>query len=189
MKRVCVYCGSREGARPDYRESARRVGRLLAGRGIGLVYGGMRAGLMGEVADAVLDGGGEVTGIIPEILAERGLGHPRITDLRIVASMTARKGMMAELADAFVVLPGGVGTMEEFFEIWSWATLGLHGKPCGLLNVEGYYARLIDFLDAAVAEGFLKEKNRALVLVDDSPERLLDRLAAFKARPIEEPSP
>ncbi|MDP3940398.1 MAG: TIGR00730 family Rossman fold protein [Deltaproteobacteria bacterium] len=179
MKRVCVYCGSREGARPAYSAMARRLGELLAGKGIGLVYGGMRAGLMGEVADAVLDGGGEVIGIIPEILAEQGLGHPRVRDLRTVSSMPARKGMMAELADAFIVLPGGVGTWEEFFEIWSWATLGLHDKPCGILNVEGYYDRLIEFLDQAVAEEFLKEKNRAMVLVDDSPERLLDRLARF----------
>ncbi len=180
MKRLCVYCGSREGARPAYRAAARRIGELLAGKGIGLVYGGMRAGLMGEVADAALDGGGEVIGIIPQILAEQGLGHPRVHDLRIVSSMTARKGMMAELADAFVVLPGGVGTWEEFFEIWSWATLGLHEKPCGILNVESYYDRLVDFLDAAVEEGFLKEKNRALVLVDDAPERLLERLARFR---------
>ena len=180
MKRVCVYCGSRDGALPAYREAARHLGETLVRRRVSLIYGGMKAGLMGQIADTVLGGGGEVTGIIPRVLADRGEAHARLTELRVVDSMTERKAMMASMSYAFVVLPGGVGTLEEFFEIWSWATLGLHQKPCGILNVENYYGPLIGFLDDAVAQGFLKEKNRARVLVDESPERLLDRLARLR---------
>lgn len=180
MKRICVYCGSRNGARPAYRAAARQLGETFLARRISLVYGGMKGGLMGEIADTVLGGGGEVIGIIPRTLADRGEGHEYLTELWVVDSMTERKGMMASLSDAFVVLPGGVGTLEEFFEIWSWATLGLHRKPCGILNVESYYDRLIQFLDDAVAQGFLTAKHRARVIVEEEPERLLDRFAKSK---------
>jgi uncharacterized protein (TIGR00730 family) len=178
MKRVCVYCGSRPGALPGYIESARRLGAELARRGITLVYGGMEAGLMGTIADSVLEAGGEVIGIIPRSFVEKGLGHPGIPDLRVVDSMHARKALMADLSDAFVVLPGGVGTLEEFFEVWAWATLDLHRKPLGLLNIGGYYERLLGFIDHAVSQGFLNEKHRSGVLIEARPEAILDRLGA-----------
>jgi uncharacterized protein (TIGR00730 family) len=178
MKRVCVYCGSRPGALPRYVESARELGAALARRGITLVYGGMEAGLMGAIAGSVLEAGGEVIGVIPRSFVEKGLGHPGVPDLRVVDSMHARKALMADLAEAFIVLPGGVGTMEEFFEVWAWATLDLHRKPFGLLNIGGYYERLLEFLDHAVAQGFLKERHRSGVLIETRTEAILDRLEA-----------
>lgn len=180
MRRVCVFCGSNVGHQPVYAEAARAMGRLLARRGVGLVYGGGNVGLMGVIADAVLDLGGEVIGVIPHALAEREIAHPGLTVLHVVDSMHTRKAMMAELSDAFVALPGGVGTFEEFFEAVTWTQLGLHRKPCGLLNVNGFYAPLAAFIDSAVSEGFIKPVHRAAIVVDSEPERLLDALATIE---------
>ena len=178
MKRVCVYCGSSTGNQPVYREAAEAMGSILAARGIGLVYGGGNVGLMGLVADAVLAGGGEVIGVIPQSLADREIAHAGVTDLRIVDSMHTRKWMMADLSDAFIAMPGGFGTFEEFFEAVTWTQLGVHRKPCGLLNAGGFYSPLALFIDQAVTEGFIKPVHRATVIVDDDPARLLDGLAS-----------
>ena len=178
MKRVCVFCGSSVGNDSRYIETAEAMGRLLAGRGIGLVYGGGNVGLMGVIADAVLAAGGEVIGVIPQALADREVAHGGVTDLRVVDSMHTRKAMMAELSDAFIAMPGGVGTFEEFFEAVTWTQLGVHRKPCGLLNVAGFYTPLAAFIDHAVSEGFIKPAHRAIVVVDDDPERLLNTLAS-----------
>jgi uncharacterized protein (TIGR00730 family) len=183
MKRICVFCGSSAGKRPAYREQARRLGETLARRGMGLVYGGGSIGLMGIVADAVLAVAGEVVGVIPRRLARKEIAHAGLTRLHVVPSMHERKALMAELADGFVALPGGMGTLEEMAEILTWAQLGLHQKPCGLLDVEGYYAPLAAFLDHAVAEGFLRPDHRALLLVDRDPEALLDAMARWRAPP------
>lgn len=156
------------------------MGRILASRGIGLVYGGGNVGLMGVIADAVMAHGGNVIGVIPQPLADREIAHPNITELRVVDSMHTRKAMMAELADGFIAMPGGVGTFEEFFEVVTWTQLGLHRKPCGLLNVSGFYAPLAAFIDQAVSEGFIKPIHRAAIVVDDDPERLLNTLLSIK---------
>lgn len=179
--RIAVFCGSRHGTKPEYAEAARGFGRLLAERGIGLVYGGGSVGLMGEVADAVLAGGGEVIGAIPEFLSGREIAHAGLTRLHVVESMHARKALMAELADAFVALPGGIGTLEELTEIFTWAQLRLHAKPCGLLNVAGYYDGLLGFLGSMVAEQFLSTAHRQLLIDADVPHLLLDRLLAAHA--------
>src|SRR4249919_1896970 len=178
MKRICVFCGSSTGNRPVYREAAEIMGSLLAKRGIGLVYGGGHVGLMGVIADACLAGGGEVIGVIPQSLADREIAHGGLTDLRIVDSMHTRKAMMADLSDAFIAMPGGVGTFEEFFEAVTWTQLGLHRKACGLLNVDGFYSSLEGFIDRVVAEGFIKPLHRGVIVVDGDPTRLLDRLIA-----------
>ncbi len=180
MKRVCGYCGSSPGGRGSYLAAAQRLGHLLAGRRVGLVYGGASVGLMGAIADATLAAGGEVIGVIPRRLEEREIGHQGLTELRVVHSMHERKQTMADLADAFVALPGGMGTLEELTETVTWSMLGLHSKPVGLLDVEGYWQPLLAFFDHAVAEGFLRRDQRDLVLSDASPERLLDRLAAWR---------
>ena len=180
MKSICVFCGSSPGRRPEYRASARVLGAALATRGITLVYGGGRVGIMGVLADAVLAAGGRVTGVIPDHLWEREVGHTSLSELHIVHSMHQRKSMMAELADAFIALPGGIGTLEEFFEIWTWGQLGLHKKPLGVLNVADYYTPLIQLIEHTVTEGFLPEKHGALVLFDDDPERLLTRLSMHR---------
>ena len=179
MKRICVFCGSSMGNRPAYAEAAAALGRLLAGRGLGLVYGGGNVGLMGVMADAALAAGGEVIGVIPEALMKWEVGHLDLTQLHVVGSMHERKARMAELADAFIALPGGIGTMEELFEVWTWAQLGLHPKPLGFLDAEGYYNHLHAFLDHMAAEGFLRDRHRAMVAVDDDPARLLDAFAAY----------
>jgi uncharacterized protein (TIGR00730 family) len=181
MRRVCVFCGSSSGARPVYGEAAGRLGRLLAEQGIGLVYGGGNVGLMGIVADAALAAGGEVVGVIPEALMKWEVGHARLTELHVVASMHERKALMAELSDGFIALPGGIGTMEELFEIWTWGQLGLHAKPLGFLDVAGYYGHLHTFLDHMAAEGFLKPRHREMVAVEHSAEKLLERFAAYAA--------
>jgi uncharacterized protein (TIGR00730 family) len=178
LRRVCVFCGSSLGASPAYAEAARHFGQLLARRGLGLVYGGGNVGLMGILADAVLEEGGEVIGVIPHSLVTREVGHRGLTDLRVVDTMHERKALMADLADGFVALPGGIGTLDEWFEIWTWAQLGLHAKPCALLDVAGYYAPLLAFLDRMVEERFLRDTHRAFVLVDTDAETLLDRMAA-----------
>lgn len=183
VRRLCVFCGSSPGRDPAYVACARELGELLAQRGIGLVYGGARVGLMGTVADAVLEAGGEVTGVIPKALLEREIAHLGLTDLRTVDSMHARKALMADLSDGFVALPGGLGTLEEFFEITTWAQLGMHRKPCGLLNVRGFYDALIAFLDHAVLERFLRPENREMLLVETTPGAMLERVLAFEAPP------
>jgi uncharacterized protein (TIGR00730 family) len=185
MKRICVFCGSSPGALPVYGETAAHLGRLLADRGLGLVYGGGSVGLMGIVADAVIAAGGEVTGVIPCALVRREVGHDSLPDLRVVGTMHERKALMAELADGFIAMPGGIGTLDEWFEIWTWAQLGLHRKPCGLLDVAGYYRPLVSFLDHMVEQRFLRDSHRAMVLVDDDPERLLDRMAGFAPPDVE----
>ena len=179
MKRICVFCGSSSGARPVYVESARRLGRAMADRGIGLVFGGGKVGLMGTIADEVLAAGGEVIGIIPHGLRVREVAHERLTELRVVHSMHERKAMMAELSDGFVSMPGGMGTLEETCEVLTWAQLGIHDKPCGLLNVDGFYDTLLAFMDHTVAEGFLRPVYRALVIEARVPEEILDRMARF----------
>lgn len=175
---LCVYCGSRHGARTAYRDAARRLGRLVATRGWRLVYGGGRVGLMGEVADAALAAGGEVIGVIPDSLMKSEVGHAGLTELHVVATMHERKRLMAERADAFVALPGGVGTLEELTEVWSWVQLGLHDRPIALLDVEGYWDKLLRFVDHAVAEGFIDARRRDSLIVETDVEPLLDRVAA-----------
>lgn len=181
MKSVCVYCGSNPGRQPAYAEAARGLGAALVARGLGLVYGGASVGVMGVLADAVLALGGHVTGVIPEALVRREVAHPGLSRLVVTGSMHERKTRMADLADGFVALPGGIGTLEELFEAWTWAQLGLHGKPCGLLNVAGYFDGLLAFLDHAVAERFVKEPHRAMLIVSDDPSELLRRFEAYEA--------
>ncbi|MEO4049228.1 TIGR00730 family Rossman fold protein [Pseudomonas sp. CAU 1711] len=180
LKSVCVFCGASPGARPVYHEAAERLGRSLAERGLRLIYGGGAVGLMGVVADAALAAGGEVIGIIPQSLERAEIGHPGLTRLEVVDGMHARKARMAELADAFIALPGGLGTLEELFEVWTWGQLGYHAKPIGLLEVEGFYARLTDFLDHLVAERFVREQHRSILQVGEQPDELLQRLAAWR---------
>lgn len=172
---ICVFTGSRQGTSPEYAAAARQIGREMAARGYGLVYGGGNVGLMGIVADAVLEQQGHVIGVIPAAFVEKEVAHRGLSELRIVQSMHERKAVMAEASHAFIAMPGGIGTMEEFFEVLSWAQLGLHNKPCGLLNVRGYYRRLVEFMDYAVEQDFLKAKHRELLLVESEPGELLDR--------------
>jgi uncharacterized protein (TIGR00730 family) len=181
LESICVFCGSSIGSSPIYVDIAERVGRLLARSGITIVYGGGGVGLMGAMADAALDAGGDVVGVIPEQLVRRELGHRHLSEQRVVVSMHERKATMAELSDAFIALPGGAGTLEEFCEIWTWAQLGIHAKPCGLLNVDGYYATLLAFLDEVRDKGFLSAENRDLILVEREPVALLNRLQSYHA--------
>lgn len=176
LKRICVFCGSSVGARPAYQQAAQRLGELLAERGIGVVFGGGCIGLMGVVADAALGKGGEVIGVIPESLVRREVGHRGVTKLHIVETMHQRKALMADLSDAFIALPGGYGTLEEFCEAVTWSQLGIQQKPCGLLNIEKYWDGLLAVLDHAVDEGFVSPENGQLVLVAQTPEWMLERL-------------
>ena len=185
MNRICVFAGSSSGARPEYREAAVELGRVLAAHSISLVYGGARVGLMGAVADAVLAAGGTVTGVIPGALAEKEVAHSGLTDLRVVSSMHERKALMSELADGFVALPGGWGTLDELFEILTWAQLGIHRKPCGLLNVSGYFDGLLSFLEHSHVEGFVRREYQSMITVADSPGALLDRLATYRPPLVE----
>ena len=180
MKSVCVYCGSSVGADPVYAEAARAAGAALAARGLRLVYGGGRVGLMGLTADACLAAGGRVTGVIPDFLAVREVAHQGVADMRIVASMHDRKQIMADEADGFIALPGGLGTLEELFEIWTWSQLGRHAKPVGLLNVQGYFDPLLTFLDRMAEEGFVEARHRAMLVVGDDIDALLDGLANYQ---------
>jgi hypothetical protein len=180
LRRVCVFCGSSEGSDPAYREAAAGLGRMLAEAGTGLVYGGASIGLMGAVADAALAAGGEVIGVMPRPLAEKEIAHGGLSELRIVGSMHERKALMAELSDGFIALPGGIGTFEELFEVWTWGQLGYHRKPCGILNVEGFYDQLIGFLDGVVAQRFLRAEHRRMLLQASDPALLLERLAAYQ---------
>jgi uncharacterized protein (TIGR00730 family) len=173
--RICVFTGSQSGARAEYADAARQMSRELVERGYGVVYGGGNVGLMAVIADAVLERGGHVTGVIPDTLVSQEVAHRGLSELRVVQSMHERKAMMAELSDGFIAMPGGIGTMEEFFEVLSWAQLGLHDKPCGLLNIGGYYDHLIRFMNHAVDQQFLKPKHRALLIVEEEPTQLLDR--------------
>jgi len=189
MKSICVFCGSNAGLDPSYRAEAERVGRLLAARGIELIYGGGNIGLMGAVADACLTAGGTVVGVIPEALMGkevegRNVEHRALTRLEVVDSMHTRKARMAELADGFIALPGGFGTFEEFCEILTWGQLGFHAKPIGLLNVNGFYDPLLALFEHAVREGFLRQQNRAMALAETDIGRLLDAMAAYRAEPV-----
>jgi uncharacterized protein (TIGR00730 family) len=180
IRRLAVFCGSNPGARPDYVDAARSFGRLLSERGIGIVYGGSNVGLMAALADTMLDELGDIIGVIPRMLVQREVANTALSDLRIVDSMHERKAMMAELADGFVALPGGIGTLEEFFEIWTWGQLGMHQKPCGLLNVAGYFDPLLEFLDRAVSEKFVRDVHRQMVVVESDPSMLLERFEAYQ---------
>jgi uncharacterized protein (TIGR00730 family) len=176
MRSVCVFCGSSVGSHPAYRSAARRFGELLARSGRRLVFGGGHVGLMGAVADGALDAGGAAVGVIPRALVDRELAHEGLTELHVVESMHERKALMATLADGFVALPGGLGTFEELFEVWTWGQLGIHAKPFGLLNVAGYYGALLEFLDHSASQGFVRPGHRDLLLVDSDPEALLSRM-------------
>jgi uncharacterized protein (TIGR00730 family) len=184
FRTLCVFCGSRTGGRTEYAEAARALGAELAARGIGIVYGGGRLGLMGTLADAALAGGGRVTGVIPEALVARELGHTGTTELKIVPSMHARKALMAELADGFIALPGGYGTFEELFEVVTWAQLGIHDKPIGLLDVAGYFRGILSMVDHAVAEGFIQEEQRSLVVAAATLPELLERMSTAPRPPL-----
>jgi len=180
MQRLCVFCGSSPGRDPAYLEAATAMGTTIAQRGLGLVYGGARVGLMGAVADAALAAGAEVTGVLPKALMRKEIAHEGLTRLEVVASMHERKARMAELSDGFVALPGGAGTLEEIFEIWTWGQLGFHGKPAGFLNVSGYFDGLSTFLDHTVAEAFVKPVHRQMLSFHSTPDALLDALMAYE---------
>jgi uncharacterized protein (TIGR00730 family) len=183
LHRVGVFCASSPGATPDFAALATRLGELLAARGLGLVYGGASVGLMGRLADAALAAGGEVIGVIPQAMVDMEVAHDGLSDLRIVGSMHERKAVMADLSDAFIALPGGIGTLDELAEILTWAQLGLHSKPTGLLDLGGYFAPLLAFLDGAVQQRFLQPVHRAMLLVDDDPERLLAKCRDYRPPP------
>jgi len=183
MKRLCVFCGSKTGQPPLYAEQARQLGRLMARQGIGLVFGGGHIGLMGVLADAMLADGGEVIGVIPRALVDRELAHPGVRAMHIVESMHQRKALMADLSDGFVALPGGFGTADELFEILTWAQLGIHAKPVGLLNTGGFFDPLLAWVERCVADGFIKPRHRELLLVRDDPVSLLDALVSARPNP------
>jgi uncharacterized protein (TIGR00730 family) len=180
VRRLCVFSGSSPGAHPEYADAARELGGELAARGIGLVYGGASVGLMGVVADAALEAGADVVGVIPQALVDREIAHPGLDDLRVVGSMHERKALMADLADGFIALPGGMGTLEELFEVYTWTQLGLHSKPLGLLDVRGYYGRLAAFLDHAVAERFLTPEHRGMLVVEERPEAMIEAFTRWR---------
>ncbi|MBC8375153.1 MAG: TIGR00730 family Rossman fold protein [FCB group bacterium] len=174
IKRICVFCGSSTGSQPDYLKAARNLGDALVERGIGLVYGGANVGTMGQIASTVLRGGGEVIGVIPESLVEKEVAYRDLQDLRVVQTMHERKALMIDLSDGFISLPGGLGTFEEFFEALAWGQLGIHTKPSGVLNVQNYYGKLLEFLDHAVVETFMQKEHRDMLLVHEDPGHLLD---------------
>lgn len=180
MKRVTVFCGSSDGAQEEYKEAAVQLGKELAEKGIALVYGGASVGLMGTLADSVLQYGGEVIGVIPKLLETREISHKQVSKLYVVETMHERKAKMSELADGFIVLPGGPGTMEEFFETFTWAQIGLHQKPCGLLNINNYFNPLLELLDHMIEQKFLQERFRSFAMVENKPEALLERLHQFE---------
>ncbi len=181
MQRICVFCGSSPGVRPEYSAAAQALGQALVAAGIELVYGGASVGLMGIVARTVLAGGGRVTGVIPRLLAEKEVALTSLDDLRIVDSMHERKALMAELADGFIALPGGIGTIEEFVEVLTWAQLGIHSKPCGLLNSAGYYDRLLGFFDHMLEQGFIRPACRSTILVAQEPLSLLEAMGSYRS--------
>jgi uncharacterized protein (TIGR00730 family) len=181
MNRICVYCGSSPGRLSDYGDAARALGHELAGRGLGLVYGGASVGVMGVVADAILENGGQAIGVIPYALATREVAHSGLDDLFVVDSMHERKAKMAELSDGFIALPGGWGTIEEIFEMLTWAQLGFHKKPCGLLNISGYYDHLFTFLEHAIDQRFVREEYRPMIMMEESAGELLNRFGQYRA--------
>ena len=180
MKRICVFCGSSAGSRPEYSRAAVELGEERVRSDIALVYGGGRVGLMGKIAQTVLKNGGEVTGVIPKALAEREVAYTNLTDLRVVNSMHERKALMAELSEGFIALPGGLGTIEELFEVLTWGQLGIHNKPCGLLNIEGYFNKLIEFVDHSVREKFIAEEHRNMILTDTSAAGILRQFKEYQ---------
>ena len=180
MKNICVYCGSSIGRQEAYSSAARDLARSLVDRNLGLVYGGASVGIMGLIADTVLQLGGKAVGVIPDALVRKEIAHKNLTELHVTQSMHERKTLMAELSDGFIAMPGGIGTFEEIFEIWTWAQLGMHAKPCGLLNAAGYYDALTTFLDHAAAEQFLKPEHRSLLIVEQEPNALLDRFVSYQ---------
>jgi uncharacterized protein (TIGR00730 family) len=178
--RLCVFCGSNEGFRPEYRAAAVALGEAIAAHDAALVYGGSKVGLMGAVADAVLGAGGTAIGIIPQALVDKEVAHHGLTELHIVGSMHERKAKMADMAEGFVALPGGLGTLEELFEIWTWAQLGYHGKPVGVLDIAGFYGKLLTFLDHQAEEGFMRKEHREMLIVEEDPERLIARYRSYE---------
>lgn len=185
MARICVYCGSNTGVRREYTTAAHELANELHARRFGLVYGGADKGIMGVIANAVLAKGGEAIGVIPEALVQKEIAHPGLTALHIVATMHERKSMMAELSDGFIAMPGGFGTLEEIVEILTWGQLQFHAKPCGLLNVDGYFDHLLAYLDHAVAEGFLRPENRRMLLCDETPRGLLQQFDGYRAPSVQ----
>jgi uncharacterized protein (TIGR00730 family) len=185
VKRVCVFCGSNRGGRAGYITATRDLASALVRAGVSLVYGGGRVGLMGELATEVLRLGGEVTGVIPRQLVEREVGHTGLTDLRVVETMHERKALMADLSDGFIALPGGLGTLEEIFEVWTWAQLGMHRKPVAFLDVGGYYELLVEFLDLATREGFVRRQHRAIAIVERDPAALIEKMRAYNPPTVE----
>jgi uncharacterized protein (TIGR00730 family) len=181
MKNVCVFCGSNTGRHEAYAEAARQLGRTMAEMNIGLVYGGARVGLMGAIADSVLAAGGEAIGVMPDFIVGKEIAHEGLTALHVVGSMNARKQMMADLSDGFIALPGGFGTLDEFFEMVTWTQLNMHTKPCGVLDIDGYYRSLMDFLEHAAAEQFIRAEHCAMILMDDDPSALIAKLESFQA--------
>ncbi len=180
IRRVCVFCGSNDGSNPEFKTATTELAKLLTKKRIGLVYGGGNVGLMGALADAMMTESGEVIGVIPEALIAKEVAHRGLKDLRVVQTMHERKKLMSDLSDAFIALPGGFGTIEEIFEVITWGQLGIHQKPCGFLNVENFYGRLFDFLDEAVAERFITKDHRNMVIVDESPARLLSKFESYE---------
>jgi uncharacterized protein (TIGR00730 family) len=180
IRRISVFCGSGSGSDPAYTNAAKKLGALLVKKDIGLVYGGGKIGLMGVIAGIVLKYGGRVTGVIPQALAEKEVAYTELSDLRIVTSMHERKALIADISDAFIAMPGGFGTLDEIFEALTWAQLGIHHKPCGILNVSGYFDHLLKFIDHAIAQEFVHMKNKSLLLVDDDPVKLMDKIEAYK---------
>lgn len=179
MDRICVYCGSSTGKRDEYTQAAKALAKAFMERGIDLVYGGARIGIMGTIADTVLEGSGRVFGVMPQSLVDREVAHPGLTELKVVASMHERKAMMAELSHGFIAMPGGLGTLEEVFEVLTWAQLGFQQKPIALFNVKGYFDHLSAFLDHACKEGFIREIHRSMLVVEEDPDKLLDRMADY----------
>ncbi|WP_316676614.1 TIGR00730 family Rossman fold protein [uncultured Tolumonas sp.] len=182
---ICVYCGSSEGRNEAYGTAARSLGRLLAAQGITLVYGGANVGLMRILADSALAAGGRVVGVMPQALVAKEKAHRGLSEFHVADSMHERKALMAELSDGFIALPGGAGTLDELFEMWTWAQLGFHGKPCGLLNVAAYYDPLTAFLDHAVREGFVRDLHRDMLVIAERPEDMLDRFRAYRPPAVE----
>lgn len=182
MKRICVFCGSTFGAKEQYKKAAQELGQLMAKKNIGLVYGGGNVGLMGEIANAVLKADGSVIGVIPNFMVEKELAHRQLTELKVVNSMHERKALMAELSDGFIALSGGIGTFEELFEILTWRQLGIHNKPCGILNVANYYDKLIDFINYSVEEEFVKSETRGLIFVESESTKLLERFLYYPTK-------
>lgn len=181
MKRICVFCGSTFGAKEQYKKAAQELGQLMAKKNIGLVYGGGNVGLMGEIANAVIKANGEAIGVIPNFMVEKELAHRQLTELKVVNSMHERKALMAELSDGFIALAGGIGTFEELFEVLTWRQLGIHNKPCGILNVANYYDKLIDFINYSVTEEFVKSEARDLIFVESESAKLLDKFVNYSA--------